>query len=51
MLQTKFCRNRFAGFLDDLKGFNHIWAWRPSWLCDLDAARLRIKFDLIDQAV
>ena len=19
-----------------LKGFYHIWAWRPSWLCDLD---------------
>ena len=18
------------------KGFNHIWAWRPSWSCDLD---------------
>ena len=19
-----------------LKGFNHIWAWQPSWSCDLD---------------
>ena len=19
-----------------LKGFYHIWAWRPSWSCDLD---------------
>ena len=19
-----------------LKGFNHIWAWRPSWSCDLN---------------
>ena len=19
-----------------LKGFHHIWAWRPSWSCDLD---------------
>ena len=35
MLHTKFCgksarqfRRRF------LKGFYHIWAWRPSWSCD-----------------
>ena len=21
-----------------LKGFYHIWAWRPSWSCDPDAA-------------
>ena len=19
-----------------MKGFDHIWAWRPSWSCDLD---------------
>ena len=25
-----FLRRRF------LKGFYHIWAWRPSWSCDLD---------------
>ena len=22
----------------NLKGFYHIWAWRPSWSCDPDAA-------------
>ena len=26
----RFQRRRF------LKGFYHIWAWRPSWSCDLD---------------
>ena len=35
------------------KGFNHIWAWRPSWSCDLNhlyklsfplPTRLYIKF-------
>ena len=26
----RFRRRRF------LKGFYHIWAWRPSWSCDLD---------------
>ena len=28
----RFWRRRF------LKGFYHIWAWRPSWSCDLDFA-------------
>ena len=28
----RFWRRRF------LKGFNHIWAWRPSWSCDPHAA-------------
>ena len=35
MLHTKFheiWRRRF------LSGFYHIWAWRPSWSCDLDFA-------------
>ena len=26
----RFWRRRF------LSSFNHIWAWRPSWSCDLD---------------
>ena len=41
MLHTKFPENLPAssgerkGFL---KGFYHIWAWRPSWSCDPHAA-------------
>ena len=51
MLHTKFRDNQFWRRL--LKGFYHIWAWRPSWSCDPDAAnkisspyprRLHIKF-------
>ena len=39
MLHTKFCGNRPTGSGEDfLSGFNHIWAWRPSWSCDLDFA-------------
>ena len=35
MLLTKFRENRPAGSEEDfLKGFYHIWAWRPSWSCD-----------------
>ena len=37
MLHTKFRGNRPAGSgaEDFLKGFYHIWAWRPSWSsCD-----------------
>ena len=55
MLHTKFCGNRLAssGEKRYLKGFYHIWAWRPSWSFDLDAAsklsfpypmKLHIKF-------
>ena len=38
MLHTKFSGNRptGSGEEDFLSGFNHIWAWRPSWSCDLD---------------
>ena len=38
MLHTKFRGNRPAGSGDFLKGFYHIWAWRPSWSCNPDAA-------------
>ena len=36
MLHTKFRGNRPAGSggEDFLKGFYHMWAWRPSWLWD-----------------
>ena len=35
----RFWRRRF------LKGIYHIWAWRPSWSCDPDAAN-KISFPL-----
>ena len=38
MLHTKFLENwpTGSGKEDFLKGFYHIWAWWPSWLCDQD---------------
>ena len=40
MLHNKLCGNWPAGSgkEDFFKGFYHIWAWRPSWSCDPDAA-------------
>ena len=40
MLHTKFRGNRSTGSGEEdfLKGFYHIWAWRPFWSCDPDAA-------------
>ena len=42
MLHTKFHENRPASSGEEdfsiLSGFYHIWAWRPSWSCDLDFA-------------
>ena len=39
MLHTMFHGNRPAGSgEEDFEGFYHIWAWRPSWSCDPDAA-------------
>ena len=40
MLHTKFRGNRptGSGEEDFLSGFYHIWAWQPSWSCDLDFA-------------
>ena len=39
----RFRRNRF------LKGFYHIWARRPSWSCDPDAANKLLKmFEIVD---
>ena len=39
MLHTKFHENRPAGSGEEnLEWFYHIWAWRPSWSCDLDFA-------------
>ena len=54
MLHTKFLKIGLPVHENEiLNGFYHIWAWRPSWSCDPDAAnkisfsyprRLHIKF-------
>ena len=50
MLHTKFRENRPAGSReDDFKGFYHIWAWRPSWSCDRDAAN-KLSYPLPKEA-
>ena len=36
MLHAKFQDHRTSGSRgEDFKGFYHIWAWRPSWSCEL----------------
>ena len=51
MLHTKFRGNPPAGSgrIRFLKGFYHIWAWRPSWSCDPNAAN-KIMFPLPKEA-
>ena len=63
MLHTKFQGNRPSGSgEEDFKDFYNIWAWRPSWSCDLDqiskisppppfALRLHVKFNEISPVV
>ena len=36
MLHAKFQDHRTSGSGEDFKGFYRIWAWWPSWSCDLD---------------
>ena len=37
MLHAKFQDHRISGSgEEDFRGIYHIWAWRPSWSCDLD---------------
>ena len=37
MLHAKFQDHRFSGSGEEnFKGFYHIWAWWPSWSCDLN---------------
>ena len=37
MLRTKFQGHQpFGSLEEDFKGFYHLWAWRPSWSCDLN---------------
>ena len=52
MLHTKFRENRLAGSREErrfIKGFYHIWAWRPPWSCDLNAAN-KLWFPLPKEA-
>ena len=51
MLHTKFRENRPAGSGEEdfLRVFYNIWAWRPSWSCDPDAAN-KISFPLPKEA-
>ena len=43
MLHTKF-RGNHSTVLEKmiLKGFYHIWAWRPSWSCDQHHVKKKI---------
>ena len=37
MLHAMFQDHRtFSSGEEDFKRFYHLWAWRPSWSCDLD---------------
>ena len=51
MLHTKFRKNLPAGSGEEdfLRVFYHIWAWRPSWSCDPNAAN-KISFPLPKEA-
>ena len=53
MLHTKFLENRPAGSGEEdfLRVFTiiYIWAWRPSWSCDPDAAN-KLSFPLPKEA-
>ena len=51
MLHTKFRGNRPAGSWEEdfWRVFYHIWAWRPSWSCDPDAAN-KLSFPLPKEA-
>ena len=50
MVHTKFRENRPAGSgEEDFKSFYHIWAWRPSWSCDLDHLN-KLSFPLPKEA-
>ena len=38
MLHTNFHGHQPFGYREDdfFLGFYHIWAWRPTWTCDID---------------
>ena len=49
MIHAKIQNNRTSGSGDDFKGFYHLWAWPPSWSCDLDHL-YKISFSLPKKA-
>ena len=50
MLHTKFQGNLPSGSgKEDFKGFYYIWAWQPSWSCDLDEI-YKLSFPLCRKA-
>ena len=51
MLHAKFQEHRTSSSEEEvfLKVFYHIWAWRPSWSCDLDYLYKRL-FPLAKEA-
>ena len=49
MLHTKFREIGPSVPEKILKGFYHIWAWRPSWSCDPDASN-KLSFPLFKEA-
>ena len=51
MLHAKFQDHRTSGSGEDFKGFYHIWAWRPSWSCDLDHLLAHLSRRLIGELI
>ena len=51
MLHAKFQdhRTQSSSGEEDFEGFYHIWAWRPSWSCDLDHLH-KLSFSLPKKA-
>ena len=49
MIHAKFQDHRTSGSGDFFKVFYHIWAWRPSWSCDLDHL-YKLSFPLSKEA-
>ena len=50
MLHTMFSGNWPAGSGEDFcRVFYHIWAWQPSWSCDLDHL-YKLSFPLPQEA-
>ena len=53
MLHTKSQVHRPSGSGEEdfFKGFQHIWAWRPSWSCEQDHLNKLCNLDLIGPVV
>ena len=53
MLHAKFQDHRTSGFGEEdiLRFLPYIWAWRPSWSCDLDHLHVyKLSFPLPKEA-